>query len=114
MLLVQHLFHDNNNPSAQFGRLYFDDILIPVRSESESLIIKFLQTAAIDTNDGREEKGNQISKNALVIGEETKQVYDAIQEGPEAALREMVSLVVSWVLPDEYVALEINDGRPVA
>ena len=43
--LVQHMIPPNSTPQRRFGRLYFDDRLIDVRSEEEVALINFLQAA---------------------------------------------------------------------
>lgn len=42
--LVQHMLRGNSTVKRRFGRLYFDDCLIDVRSSDETDLINFLQT----------------------------------------------------------------------
>jgi hypothetical protein len=44
LLLVQHMIRGNSTVKRRFGRLYFDDCLIDVRSSDETALIHFLQT----------------------------------------------------------------------
>lgn len=43
--LVQHKILRNSTVERRYGRLYFDDRLIDVRSDDEAAIISFLQAA---------------------------------------------------------------------
>jgi hypothetical protein len=43
--LVQHMIPLNSTPKRRFGRLYFDDRLIDVRSEDEATLMIFLESA---------------------------------------------------------------------
>ena len=45
--LVQHMIRSNSTAKRRFGRLYFDDTLIDVRSEDEATLMNFLQTAPL-------------------------------------------------------------------
>ena len=47
LILVQHMFREHLNVNRRFGRLYFDDCLIDVRSSDETALINFLQTAPV-------------------------------------------------------------------
>lgn len=105
LLLVQHALPESATPNALFGRLYFDGDLIPIRSESEAAIIGGLRTAAIEVPAQPPEQHDPVSETALVFGDEPRQVLDAIRAGPEAATRQLITLLVSWVESEEYSTL---------
>lgn len=103
--LNQKVFDSYSHP----GRLFFDKTLIEVRSNVEAVIIELLRSAAIQVSEPEPVASkNQISKNALILSDDIKEVID---NSPEENLRKFRDEIIAFVESDEYVALATN-GLP--
>jgi hypothetical protein len=103
ILLVQHAFPQAGASSDEIpGRLYFDGELVPTRSPLEAAVLNLLKTAAISSSGAAGEQGApiQLSPNALILGEDIRQV---LTRGPEENLRAFVAEVVHFVESEAYL-----------
>src|SRR5262245_38149172 len=70
--------HRSPRPSEDVipGRLYFDHVLVPIRSELESQLVRLLRAAECQSSPGEEESSERIkfSPNVVVLGEDIRQV----------------------------------------
>ena len=83
------------------GRLYFNDQLIDIRSDDESTILELLKTASIISKDRLSSPSeNRISKKALILGDDIKEV---LENSPEDNLRKFRDNIITFVESDEYV-----------
>lgn len=103
VMLVQHAF-PQPSPSlgATPGRLYFDGELAPVRSDLEAGVLALLRAAEVRYSEGGPEHGEriQLSPNALILGEDIRQV---LTRGPEENIRALLAYVVRFVESEEYL-----------
>jgi|GEM_PF-1382022 len=101
--LIQHAF-PQPDPSLDEvpGRLYFDDELVPMRSELETQVLALLRKADVRFSDSHADEGEstRISPNALILGDEIRQV---LSRGPEDNIRALSSAVVAFVESEEYL-----------
>jgi ribosomal protein L7/L12 len=103
IVLVQHR---SPGPSASGdaipGRLYFDRALVPMRSELESQLLRLLRAAECLSSPGEEERGGraELSPNAVVLGEDIRQM---LTRSPEDNLRALRAEVVSFVESEAYL-----------
>lgn len=100
--LNQRVFDSYADP----GRLYFNEEPVEVRSDTETQIINLLRTAsiaAIKRQAGPPE--NRISKNALILGDDIKEVMG---NSPENNLRKFRDDIIAFVESDEYVQIAKN------
>jgi hypothetical protein len=103
ILLIQHAF-PQIGPSfdAIPGRLYFDHELVPMRSDIEAAVLTLLRDADVrfeDANNGAWNR-TKLSPNALILGEDIRQVFTS---PPADLLRTLAMRVIQFVESDEYV-----------
>lgn len=99
--LNQRVFDSYANP----GRLSFNGKLVDVRSDEESQILQLLRNAAIEMPENEPQPENQISKNALILGDDIKQV---LENTPEENLRQFRDEIIAYVESDQYVEIATN------
>jgi hypothetical protein len=115
VMLVQHAFARGNTFGVP-GRLYFDGELVPVRSEAEAGLLDLLRTAEVRyTPPAGETAGERItlSPNALILGDDIKQV---LTRGPEDNIRGLRDTIVAFVASPQYesFAAEVEQARKEA
>jgi hypothetical protein len=102
IVLVQHR---STVPSEDEipGRLYFDHVLVPMRSDLESYLLCLLRAAQCQTSPGEVERGERIalSPNVAILGEDVRQM---LTRSPEDNLRALRAEVVSFVESEAYLA----------
>jgi hypothetical protein len=111
VMLVQSLLPGNGS-FGTLGRLHLDGKPVPVRSELESQVLAALREARVDYSaPAGEEAGEriQLSPNALILGNDIKQV---LTRGPEENIRALRDQVLARVESPEYVsfAAEVDSG----
>ena len=103
VMLVQHAF-PQSSPSlgAIPGRLYFDDELVPMRSDVEAGVLALLRAAGVRYSGPLPEHGERIqpSPNALILGDDIRQV---LTRGPEENIQGLLADVIQFVESDEYL-----------
>ncbi len=105
-MLSQHLLPFSGYPGEREpGRLYFDGKIIEIRSKDELSIISALKQAHIEPLVYKESSmnTNDTTQAGMVVGKDIKAYYSKIAEGPESALRHLVSEVIDYVESEEYV-----------
>ena len=110
VLLTQHLLPPIGNPGdRKTGRLYFDGSLVGVRSDQEHSLVSLLKNANIELI-ALEGKCSDICKEqpGMIVGDDIKNYYARIAEGPEAALRHLVRELIGYVESAEYVTYAEN------
>ncbi len=103
VVLVQHLFPQPDPSLDELpGRLYFDDELVPLRSELEAQVLALLRQADVRCSDSPTDRGDSflLSPNALILSEDIRQV---LSNSPEGNLRAMLASVIAFVESDEYL-----------
>lgn len=106
VLLSQHLLPPGGFPGERLsGRLFFDGSLIEIRSVDELTIISALKKANIETPTPvmNPLNANDTVQPGMVVGDDIKDYYSKIAEGPEAALRHLVCELIGYVESQEYV-----------
>jgi hypothetical protein len=106
ILLTQHLLPPcRGSNQRKTGRLYFDERIVEVRSENETLIISALKRAGIKISLTRNTGSNASNTEqvGMIVGDDIKAYYSKIAEGPEAALRHLASQLIEYVDSPEYV-----------
>lgn len=101
IVLTQHAFPRTDPSTGHLpGRLYFDGELVPLRSEFESNVVSLLRAAEIwyDGNPARGGEPIELSPNALVLGDDIREV---LTQGPEDNIRTLASRVVRFVESEE-------------
>jgi hypothetical protein len=103
VMLVQHAC-PQPNPSLEAlpGRLYFDGELVPMRSDLEAGLLALLRSAEVQYFEPPNEQGEriQLSPNALIVGEDIRQV---LTRGPEDNIRALLAAVVEFVESEAYL-----------
>lgn len=101
--LIQHAFPEGS-PSWDSipGRLYFDDVLVPLRSEQEAAVLALLKSAEVRYAVRAPLPGESISlsPNALILGDDIREV---LTRDPEDNIRALTAKVVAFVESDEYL-----------
>ena len=114
VLLTQHLLPPSGLPGERIsGRLYFNGSLVEVRSKDELSIISALKKANIETPAPEKSRINVIDTQnpGMVVGDDIKDYYSRIAEGPESALRHLVSELAGYVESEEYVTFAENQKK---
>lgn len=114
VLLAQHLlppWGDSNQRKP--GRLYFDGVMLEVRSEDEKQIMSALKQAKIRLPLGRKSGAGAVSARqpGMIVGEDIRNYYSKIEEGPESALIHLVNELIEYVDSDEYVAFALKQWK---
>jgi len=103
VMLVQHAF-PQPSPSlgALPGRLYFDGELVPMRSDLETRVLALLRAAEVRYSGPLPDQCEslQLSPNALILGEDIRQV---LSRGPEDNIRALLAAVVKYVESEAYL-----------
>jgi hypothetical protein len=103
VMLVQHAF-PQPSPSLGVlpGRLYLDSELIPIRSDLEAGVLALLRAAEVRYSGPCPDPGEgiQLSPNALILGEDIRQV---LTRGPEDNIRALLAAVVHFVESEGYL-----------
>jgi hypothetical protein len=106
IVLVQHAFPQAGpSQDAIPGRLYFDGELISIRSELEAQVVRLLRTAEVRYIKAAEPEPDQgeriqLSPNALILGDDIRQV---LSRGPEENMRAYLAAIVQFVESEEYL-----------
>jgi hypothetical protein len=102
--LAQHAYDWPGAPPHRIpGHLYFDDEVVTVRSADEAVILQLLRNADVQlerTDEPPIGERIELSKNALILGDDIKRV---LANTPEQNLREMLQQVIDYVGSAEYV-----------
>ncbi|HKB40228.1 MAG TPA: hypothetical protein VKD72_27610 [Gemmataceae bacterium] len=110
VMLVQNRFPGGNTCGIP-GRLYFDDELIPLRSDLESEVLALLRAADVRCiPEASEQAGErvQLSPNALILGDDIKQV---LSRGPEDNIRGLRDQVIATVESPAYLSFAAEVDR---
>lgn len=110
VMLVQNAFAGGNTFGIP-GRLHLDGEPVPVRSELESQVVAALRAAEVrHTPLEGEQVGEriQLSPNALILGDDIKQV---LTRGPEENIRALRDQVVETVESVGYVSFAAEADR---
>lgn len=108
LLLSQHLLPFCGMPGEREpGRLHLDGSVIPVRSAEEASIISALEHADIELLDTPARGVSTVGEErpSMVVGDDIRAYFSKIAEGPEAAVRHLVLVLIEYVGSEEYVAL---------
>jgi|SRR5579862_2421141 len=103
VMLVQHaLPGPSQSLGAVPGRLYFDGELVPMRSDLEAGLLALLRAAEVRYSAPAPDNGERIhlSPNALILGEDIRQV---LSRSPEDNIRALLIAVVQFVESEEYL-----------
>ena len=106
VLLSQHTIPPSGFPGERLsGRLYFNGSLVEIRSVDELTVISALKKADIKTPTPERSRSNPIdtAQPGMVVGDDIKDYYSKIAEGPGAALRHLVCKLIGYVESEEYV-----------
>lgn len=114
VLLAQHMVLEEHDPACLPGRLYFDSVLVPIRSDAEAQLISVLRHAKLQSppEAGEVFRGDQLSANRLVSGRDIEEYLSKVDEGPEAALAHLVRELMAFVESDEYTRLAHDPDEP--
>ena len=107
IVLTQRMFANHSHP----GRLFFDEYLIPVRSDEESIVLTLLRSASVRIPKGQVEATESLENapSPIYLDVEIKNVLD----GPPAdSLSRHRDSIVAFVESDEYLDIFIN-GAPI-
>ncbi len=114
VLLTQHMLPEWDDEGRLPGRLYFDDEIIPVRSDSETALIRTLRSASIPRPGWlfqilrRFRRPKDQPKNISIIGSDLKEYYSAMSQGPDIATRYLIDRLVNYVESTDYASLAEN------
>ena len=114
VLLSQHLLPYSGFPGERIpGRLFFNGSLVEIRSKDELAIISALKKATIETPTPKKSRFNPLDTEqpGMIVGDDIKNYYSKIAEGPEAALRHLVCSLISYVESEEYVLFAKNHAE---
>lgn len=106
--LAQHLFLETFDPNRLPGRLYFDHLIVPVRSEMEARLIALLQASEIVPAEPPEPKNNGAPFGdglGVIVGDDLKEYYAKAAEGKGEALQHLIENLILFVQSSEYVSI---------
>ncbi|MES2787993.1 MAG: hypothetical protein V4719_00120 [Planctomycetota bacterium] len=103
VMLVQHSF-PQLSPSLTYlpGRLYFDNELVPIRSDMEMRVLALLRAAEVRFSVPLlgEVESIQLSRNAPILSEDIRQV---LTRSPEDNIRSVLAALVEFVESEAYL-----------
>lgn len=111
--LVQHRFLDTFDPNMTPGRLYFNQQMIPVRSEEEADLISLLEASEIVPDEPPEpEKSEACAGDGLVVvvGDDLKEYYAKVAEGKGEAIQHLIGELLNFVQSREYFRIANKIG----
>jgi hypothetical protein len=114
--LGQHRFLEVFDLNVLPGRLYFNHLLVPVRSEMEVKVIALLQASEIDPVEQPEsEKGAASTGDGpvVVVGDDLKAYYAKVAQGKGATIRYLMENVIDFVGSREYVRISKKIDKKV-
>jgi hypothetical protein len=106
--LAQHRFLEIFDPNLLPGRLYFNHLMVPVRSEMEAKIIGLIQASQIIPVEPPEpEKGEASAADGpvVVVGDDLKEYYAKIAEGKEEVIQHLIENLINFVQSRKYVRI---------
>ena len=111
--LPQHSIPANFRPEVPPGALVFDDEVLSVRGPEEASLIQALREATYPTVGATDDEGERLAPpdQRLVVGDDLKRFMTAIDEGPTAALRQLVRQIIAFVESPAFVEVARRHGR---
>jgi len=126
--LAQHRFLEIFDPNLLPGRLYFNHLMVPVRSEMEAKLIALMQVSEIvpaeapesgkDPCTGMRDKESSIGNGpVVVVGDDLKEYYAKVAEGKEEVIHHLIENLINFVQSREYVRIakkmekKVNDDN---
>ena len=106
--LAQHLFLEIFDPNLIPGRLYFDHLMVPVRSEMEEQVIACIQASEIEADEPPKEEPKepeQASGPTVVVGDDLKEYYAKMAEGKHATIQHLIDELLKFVNSGKYVRI---------
>ena len=105
--LYQSLLLNEIDPNKLPGRLYFNQLIIPVRSKMEADIIRLLQASKIVEEPTTPSTAKTAFNDGpgMIIGDDLKGYYAKLTEGKSAVIRYLRDLMLSRVQSQEYLQL---------
>lgn len=110
----QHRIPSNFASGGAPGALVFDEVLVPVRSETERALLRALKVATFSFETLRsvsEVERTQPAGRRLVLGQDVAAEVAAADRGVEASLRHAVAEVISFVESQDYIDVARRFGR---
>jgi len=107
--LAQHRFLEIFDPNLLPGRLYFNHLMVPVRSEMEVKLIALMQASEIVPVEPPEpEKGEASTGDGpvVVVGDDLKKYYAKVAEGREEVIQHLIESLINFVQSREYVSID--------
>jgi len=106
--LAQHMFLEIFDPNLLPGRLYFNHLMVPVRSEMEAKLIALIQVSEILPVEQPELEKNKLSTRdgpVVVVGDDLKEYYAKMSEGMEEVIHHLIENLINFVQSREYVRI---------
>ena len=106
--LAQHRFLKIFDPNLLPGRLYFNHLMVPVRSEMEAKLIALMRFSEIDPVEPPEpEKGEASTGDGpvVVLGDDLKEYFAKVAEGKEEVIQHLIENLINFVQSREYVRI---------
>jgi hypothetical protein len=95
-------------PNLLPGRLYFDHLMVPIRSEMEAKLIALIQVSEILPVEPPELEKNKSSTRdgpVVVVGDDLKEYYAKMSEGMEEVIQHLIENLINFVQSREYVRI---------
>jgi hypothetical protein len=102
--IPQHVIQENFSRNNIPGRLHVNNKPIEVRSDEENEIVRLLKEAKIKFT-SPSKKPDLESANRIIIGDDIKDYFSAVEKGPDHALAFMVKEIIDFVSSEEYVII---------
>ncbi len=106
--LGQHRFLDFYDPNVLPGRLYFNHLLVPVRSEMEARVIEMLRSGEILPEESPETaKGTESAEGGpvVIVGDDLKEYYAKVAQGKRETISHLIENVIDYVGSKKYVRI---------
>ncbi len=111
--LGQHRFLEMYDPNVLPGRLYFDHLLVSVRSEMEGKVMALLKTGEIVPDEPPEPvkgEGPTADGPVVVVSDDLKEYYAKIAQGKRETIQHLMENVIDFVGSRKYVKVAKKVG----
>ncbi len=106
--LGQHRFLEHFDPNVLPGRLYFNQLLVPVRSEMEDRVIALLKAGEIQPDEPSEPEEDTAASGdgpVVIVGDDLKEYYAKVSKGKGETIRHLIENVIAFVGSRRYVRI---------
>ena len=111
--LPQHALPTTFAPDEPPGALIFDGKVLSVRGPDEAALLEALRTARFEALRPLSEAESRIGRpgERILVGEDVREFVEAVDRGPNEAMRHLVERIVGFFESEEYLEVARRQRR---